>query len=133
MTKRNANNLPGGLLGRQKRRKLSEASVSEQSDPFLSTLQNAIGKEIEGLQQLTSAIDDADTDDDQPINEVVLSQDHKGEGAQELSGTRAEQVELSLLIFTPLMHETSGQTAVLSMNRLATLRMSLYTSGKLLG
>ena len=92
MTRRNANSLPGGLLGRQKRRKLSEASVSEQSDPFLSNLQNAIGKEVRSLEQLTSAIDDADTDDNQPVNEAVLSQDHKGEGAQESSRIGAEQV-----------------------------------------
>ena len=98
MTKRNATSLPSGLLERQKRRRLAEASASEQNDPFLSTLQNAIGKEIKNLQQLTSAIDDADTDDDQPISEAGLSQANKGEGAQASSRTGAEQVEQLLVI-----------------------------------
>ena len=95
MTRRNATNLPGNLLGRHKRRRLAEASVSE-TDTFLSTLQNAIGKEVKSLEQLTSAIEDADTDDDQPIREVVLSQENKEEGAHASSGTGAEQVELLL-------------------------------------
>ena len=98
--------MPCGLLGRPKRRRLAEASVLEQSDPFLSTLQNAIVEEIKSLEQLTSAMDDADTDDDQPINEAVLSQDTKGEGAHSSSGTGAEQVQLLPLYLTSLMQGT---------------------------
>ena len=92
MTRRNADSLPGGLLKRQKRRRLADPTVSGQSDPFLSTLQKAIGKEIKDLEQLTSAIDAADTDDEQPVDEAVLSQDSKEEGAHASSGTGAEQV-----------------------------------------
>ena len=104
--------MPGGLLRRHTRRRLADASVSEQSDPFLSTLQNAIGKEIKGLQQLTSAIDDADTDDDQPINEAGLSQDNKGEGGHALSGTGAEQVDFLLLMLPSLTQSTETHAVV---------------------
>ena len=67
-------------------------------------MQEAIGKEIKDLEQLTTAIDAANTDDEQPVDEAALSRDNKEEGAHASSGTVAEQVQLLLLTVTILMH-----------------------------
>ena len=92
MTRRNATSLPGGLLGRHKRKRGPEISDMEECSPFLSSLHKAISKEVETLEHLTSAIEEADTDEDQPIHEHPLKGLDKEESQDVPSGTAHEKV-----------------------------------------
>lgn len=97
MTRRNATSLPGGLLGRQKRKRAPD-SEAQDCDPVLSDLQKAIVKEVETLEQLTSAIEEADTGQDQPISEYALGSVHKEESGHSSPGTEHEQARLLRLL-----------------------------------
>ena len=97
MTRRNATSLPGGLLGRQKR-KCTPDSEAQDCDPFLSDLQKAVVKEVATLEQLTSTMEEADTDQDQPISDNALGSVHKEESGHASPGTRYEQARLCSLL-----------------------------------
>ena len=62
-----------GFHGRQKRKRAPDISTLEACSPDLVSLHEAISKGVETLDQLTCAIEDADTDEAEPVAEAVAT------------------------------------------------------------
>ena len=67
MTGRVATVQSKGFQGRQKRKRAPDTNTLEDCGPDLVSLHKAITKEVQTLEQLTCAIEDADTDEDEPV------------------------------------------------------------------
>ena len=72
MTRRNATSLPGSHRGRLKRKEAPDISSIEDCGPDLFSLHRAITKEVATLEELTCAIEEAGSDEEQPISELCI-------------------------------------------------------------
>lgn len=94
MTKSNAGSIPAGLAGRQKRKRLPDLHAVEECGSDLLSLHKAIEEQVGALEKLTSVIEEADTDDDQPRSESGFRNNHRLETNNGSSvGTVNEEVE----------------------------------------
>lgn len=73
MTKTTSTTPPTGIQGRNKRKRNLEISNLHDCSPDLSSLHKAITREVETLEKLTYAIEEANTEEDQPITDCVIT------------------------------------------------------------
>ncbi len=93
MRERDFSTVSAGFQGRHKRKRAPELSDLPECSPDLLSLHKAITKEVETLEELTCAIEEAETDEDQPIIDSAV----RDTTPDEADGRAHEEVSLFLL------------------------------------
>ena len=97
MRERDFGTRPAGFQERHKRKRAPESSDLQECSPDLLSLQKAITKEVETLKELTCAIEEADTDEDQAMTDPAITRVDRDTSANVPDDTANEEVSAPLL------------------------------------